>query len=74
MPPVIKVIEERNLEHILVHTGQHYDEEMSNFFLNEFKLSQGEYLDVGSEMQGYQTGKMIKELEKVLLKDELVQH
>lgn len=69
MAPVIKEIEKRNLEHMLVHTGQHYDEEMSGIFLNELKLPQFEYLDVGSGTHGYQTGKMLIELEKVMQRE-----
>ena len=69
MSPLIKEIEKRNLEHILVHTGQHYDEEMSNIFFDELKLSQLEYLDIGSGTHGYQTGKMLIELEKVMLRE-----
>jgi len=69
MSPVIKEIGKRNLEHKLVHTGQHYDEEMSKIFMDELKLSQFENLNVGSGMQGYQTGKMLIELEKVMLRE-----
>ena len=69
MSPVIKEIGKRNLEHILVHTGQHYDEEMSKIFMDELKLSQFENLNVGSGTHGYQTGKMLIELEKVMLRE-----
>ena len=69
MSPLIKEIEKRDFEHILVHTGQHYDEEMSNIFFDELKLSQFEYLDIGSGTHGYQTGKMLIELEKVMLRE-----
>ena len=69
MSPVIKEIEKRDLEHILVHTGQHYDVEMSDIFLTELKLPQFEYLNVGSGTHGYQTGKMLIELEKVMQRE-----
>ena len=69
MSPVIKEIEKRKLEHKLVHTGQHYDEEMSKIFMDELKLSQFKNLNVGSGTQGYQTGKMLIELEKVMLRE-----
>ncbi|KAF5436394.1 UDP-N-acetylglucosamine 2-epimerase (non-hydrolyzing) [Candidatus Methanophagaceae archaeon] len=68
MAPVIKEIEKRNLEHILVHTGQHYDEELSKIFMDELKLPHFEYLGVGSGTHGYQTGTMLIELEKVMLR------
>jgi len=69
MAPLIKEIEKRNLEHILVHTGQHYDDEMSEIFFDDLGLPQFEYLDVGSGTHGYQTGKMLIELEKVMLRE-----
>jgi len=69
MAPVIKEIAKQNLKHILVHTGQHYDEELSKIFMDELKLPQFEYLGVGSGTHGYQTGKMLIELEKVMLRE-----
>jgi UDP-N-acetylglucosamine 2-epimerase (non-hydrolysing) len=69
MSPLIKEIEKRDIEHILVHTGQHYDDEMSDIFFDDLGLPQFEYLDVGSGTHGYQTGKMLIELEKVMLRE-----
>lgn len=69
MAPVIKEIEKRYIEHMLVHTGQHYDEEMSDIFLNELGISTDEYLHVGSGSHGYQTGKMLIELENVMMRE-----
>ena len=69
MAPVIKEIEKRNLEHILVHTGQHYDEELSKIFMDELRLPPFEYLGVGSGTHGYQTGTMLIELENVMLRE-----
>jgi UDP-N-acetylglucosamine 2-epimerase (non-hydrolysing) len=69
MSPIIKEIEKRDLEHILVHTGQHYDDEMSDIFFNDLRLPQFESLDVGSGTHGYQTGKMLIDLEKVMLRE-----
>lgn len=56
------------IEEILVHTGQHYDENMSNVFFNEMGIPQPNYnLSVGSGTHGAQTGKMIEGLESIFL-------
>jgi UDP-GlcNAc3NAcA epimerase len=53
---------------IIVHTGQHYDFEMSGLFFDELGLSDPEYnLRIGSGRQGVQTGRMIEAIESVLL-------
>lgn len=57
-------------EEILVHTGQHYDPEMSANFFEELEIPKPDYyLGVGSGSHGNQTGKMLVEIEKVLLKE-----
>lgn len=54
----------------LIHTGQHYDERMSKFFFDDLQLPHpDEYLEVGSDSHGAQTGKIMERYEKVLLKD-----
>ena len=58
-------------EEILVHTGQHYDANMSDIFFEELSISQPDYnLGIGSGDQGEQTGRMLAEIEKVLLKEQ----
>jgi len=55
---------------ILIHTGQHYDFELSQLFFDELGIPEPAYnLDVGSFTQGEQTGRMLMEIEKVLLKE-----
>ncbi len=59
------------IEPILVHTGQHYDYEMSQVFFENLKLPQPDiHLGVGSGTHAEQTGKVMIEFEKVLLKEE----
>lgn len=54
----------------LVHTGQHYDENMSKIFFDELKLPKPDvYLGVGSGSHGVQTARVMIEIEKVLAKE-----
>ncbi|MBL4578137.1 MAG: UDP-N-acetylglucosamine 2-epimerase (non-hydrolyzing) [Flavobacteriales bacterium] len=54
----------------IVHTGQHYDENMSNVFFKEMKIPRPNYdLKVGSGSHGRQTAGMIKGLEDILIKE-----
>lgn len=56
--------------HLLVHTGQHYDYEMSKVFFEDLELPGPDiYLGVGSGTHARQTGKAMIEFEKVLLKE-----
>ncbi len=53
---------------ILVHTGQHYDENMSDVFFQELEIPKPTYhLGIGSGGHGAQTGRMLEAIEKVLL-------
>ncbi|MGC1380521.1 MAG: UDP-N-acetylglucosamine 2-epimerase (non-hydrolyzing) [Candidatus Baltobacteraceae bacterium] len=57
----------RGIEEVLVHTGQHYDAEMSDVFFEELALPQPRYeLGVGSASHGVQTGEMMARLEPVV--------
>lgn len=56
------------IREIIIHSGQHYDENMSDIFFQELKLPRPDYdLAIGSAEQGAQTGRMLEAIEKVLL-------
>jgi len=58
----------RCFNHVIVHTGQHYDYELSRVFFRHFDIPEPDYyLGVGSGSHGYQVGEMVKRIEKVLL-------
>ncbi|SES93268.1 UDP-GlcNAc3NAcA epimerase [Salinibacillus kushneri] len=57
----------QDITEIIVHTGQHYDEKMSNVFFNQLKLPKPDYyLGVGSSSHGKQTAQMLEELETII--------
>lgn len=65
--PVSHVLRQRHRE-VLVHTGQHYDADMSAVFFAELNLPEPDAnLGIGSGSHGQQTGKMLAAIEEVLL-------
>ncbi|WP_186279987.1 non-hydrolyzing UDP-N-acetylglucosamine 2-epimerase [Fluviicola chungangensis] len=57
----------RYFDEILVHTGQHYDANMSDVFFEELNIPNPKYhLNIGSGSHGAMTGAMLTEIEKVL--------
>src|SRR5262249_5285025 len=72
--PLSRLFERRNrlgeepIEHIIVHTGQHYDVGLSDIFFDELSIPRATVnLGVGSGNHGSQTGQMLEKMEKVLL-------
>lgn len=58
------------IKEILLHTGQHYDKELSQVFFDELEIRKPEYnLSVGSARHGRQTSLMITGIEDVLLQE-----
>ncbi|MGC9516795.1 MAG: non-hydrolyzing UDP-N-acetylglucosamine 2-epimerase [Methanomicrobiales archaeon] len=68
MAPVIDEIEKRELDYILIHTGQHYDHEMSDQFFLDLELRKPDYnIGVGSGSHADQTANMMQGLEELLI-------
>lgn len=58
------------IKEVIVHTGQHYDDNMSDVFFREMGIPRPDYnLSVGSGSHGSQTAKMMKGLEDIFLKE-----
>jgi UDP-N-acetylglucosamine 2-epimerase (non-hydrolysing) len=69
MAPVVREMRTRAPElcHVVVHTGQHYDAEMSAVFFEELDLPEpAHFLGVGSGSHGLQTARALERLEPVL--------
>jgi UDP-N-acetylglucosamine 2-epimerase (non-hydrolysing) len=70
--PVIRALKQHpgNFHQVLVHTGQHYDYEMSSRFFDELDIPKPDHnLEVGSANHGEQTAGMLAGLEKVFLSE-----
>ena len=73
--PFIRAIDDKNqalgvedrIEHVLVHTGQHYDDRMSRAFFKALNIPDADInLGVGSGTHAEQVGRTMMEFEKVL--------
>ena len=61
----------QDLQEIIVHTGQHYDANMSDIFFDEMDIPKPTYnLDIGGGTHGKNTGRMIESIESVLFKEQ----
>jgi len=69
--PIVEEMEKHSeIESILVHTGQHYDENMSKLFFKDLGIPKPQvYLGVGSGSHAKQTARIMLEFEKVLLRE-----
>ncbi|KAA5535389.1 non-hydrolyzing UDP-N-acetylglucosamine 2-epimerase [Paenimyroides baculatum] len=57
-----------DVEEIIIHTGQHYDKNMSDIFFNDMKIPKPKHnLEIKSNYHGEMTGMMMREIEKVVL-------
>jgi UDP-GlcNAc3NAcA epimerase len=67
MAPIHRKLSQK-AKHTVVHTGQHYDYQMSEIFFKEFKLPKPSFnLEIGSGTASYQIGETMIRLEKVIL-------
>lgn len=72
LAPVARALAARDgVEHIVVHTGQHYDVEMSEAFFRDLGIPTPDHnLEVGSASHAQQTGAIMQRIEPVLLERE----
>lgn len=70
MSPIIRELGRCGMDHVVIHTGQHYSHEMNQAFFSDLELSQPDYyLDSvsGCHYHGEQTAEMLKGVEQALL-------
>lgn len=71
MAPVIRECEDQGLDYFILHTGQHYSHNLDRVFFQELVLPDVKYnLNIGSGTHAVETGKMLMEIENVLLEEE----
>lgn len=70
MAPIIAEINKRGIDHVVLHTGQHYDKEMSDNFFTDLEIPTPDYnIHVGSGSHGKQTGLMMQRIEEILIEE-----
>jgi len=66
----IQYFQSESISEVIVHTGQHYDENMSDVFFSELGIPQPEYnLAISGGSHGSMTGRMLETIEVVLQKE-----
>jgi len=70
LAPLVRSCEKFGVEYKIVHTGQHYDSNLSDVFFEDLDIKEPEYhLDVGSSTHADQTAKVMQRFEMVCLHD-----
>lgn len=65
-----EIAKHKEINEVIVHTGQHYDANMSDIFFEEMKIPKADYfLGIGGKSHGAMTGQMIENIEEVALKE-----
>lgn len=68
LAPIDRAFRCAGITHLILHTGQHYDPLLSDAFFADLGISTPDYhLNIGSGSHGEQTGKMLIDIEKILL-------
>ena len=69
MSPIISLLNDRKINHYIIHTNQHYSAELDSIFFEQLHLPAPHFsLDVGSGTHGEQTGTMLQRIEQIFLK------
>jgi UDP-GlcNAc3NAcA epimerase len=60
----------RNIQEVIIHTGQHYDANMSDVFFEEMQIPKPNFfLGIGGKTHGAMTGQMIEKIEQILVNE-----
>src|SRR4030042_1787283 len=67
---ISSLVSSYGIEEVLVHTGQHYDDNMSRVFFEDLEIPKPKYcFGINKLTHGSMTGKMIEKLEKVMVRE-----
>lgn len=70
LSPVIRECQNQKIDFFIIHSNQHYSENMDSIFFKELELPQPKYnLEIGSCSHGQMTGRMIEKIEDILIKE-----
>jgi UDP-N-acetylglucosamine 2-epimerase (non-hydrolysing) len=70
MAPLVRACQRRDIDFVLIHTGQHYSYEMDRVFFQDLELPDPKHnLNVGSGTHGKQTGAILIAIEKVFMEE-----
>jgi len=65
-----KALKERGIYEIIIHTGQHFDKNMSDIFFEEMQIPKPHYnLNINGLSHGAMTGQMLEKIEEILIKE-----
>ncbi len=68
--PLIQEFRKHKIDYKIIHTGQHYDYNMSKIFFDNLGIPEPDiHLNIGSASHAVQTAKIMIEFEKVLIND-----
>ncbi|MEK6783410.1 MAG: UDP-N-acetylglucosamine 2-epimerase (non-hydrolyzing) [Bacteroidota bacterium] len=67
---VSRALKKSGIDEVIIHTGQHYDQNMSQVFFDEMEIPLPDYnLEVQGLIHGAMTGRMLEKIEEVLVKE-----
>ncbi len=68
LAPIIRLAKKEHIDHVIIHTEQHYDTELSQKFFDELQIRNPDFvLHIGSGTHGQQTGKALMKLEEIFM-------
>ena len=66
-----EIAKHEDINEIIIHTGQHFDANMSEIFFDQMQIPKPDYnLEINSLMHGAMTGRMIERIEEVLMREQ----
>jgi len=65
-----EIAKHEDIQEIIIHTGQHFDTNMSDIFFDEMKIPKPHYnLGINGKLHGAMTGQMLEKIEEILLSE-----